>query len=404
MFLFQSSYYESEYATFLSPTPAEPAAPAAPQTTLTLRPHDPPLKHAAAGAVLNVVVEEDEPEGGSCCVAEEEVVSSAATTAALCKQTETMATAPPPRRPLPPPAAHSGGRSVSSQARQLPDIKSDPAMSRQNSAATTRRRPLPVVADHQRPPLPQPPAHAQPALARHASTSATSAACAVCCAPVSPDERVVRAAGHTLHVRCFRCRHCGMSLEHSQFYSGPSSNSSSSSPQFYCHLDYHELFSRRCAYCTTPIEGAAVGALGRHWHPGHFFCGRCNRPFDAREAYCAVDPLSLAKSLAPRAVTLSTDSTEPEPAAEDGDPSRLVPWCMPCYATRTAVRCWKCGDTAPADREHVEALGRAWCARCFACEQCGAPFASGAEFVLRADGTLACEPCEARRIRSDAWK
>jgi hypothetical protein len=45
--------------------------------------------------------------------------------------------------------------------------------------------------------------------------------------------------------------------------------------RFYCHLDFHELFSPRCKSCKTPIEGEVVVACGAEWHAGHFFCAQC---------------------------------------------------------------------------------------------------------------------------------
>ena len=45
--------------------------------------------------------------------------------------------------------------------------------------------------------------------------------------------------------------------------------------RFYCHLDFHELFSPRCRNCKTPIEGEIVVACGGEWHVGHFFCAEC---------------------------------------------------------------------------------------------------------------------------------
>ena len=45
--------------------------------------------------------------------------------------------------------------------------------------------------------------------------------------------------------------------------------------RFYCHLDFHELFSPRCGSCRTPIEGEVVVACGKEWHVGHFFCAEC---------------------------------------------------------------------------------------------------------------------------------
>jgi len=34
-----------------------------------------------------------------------------------------------------------------------------------------------------------------------------------------------------------------------------------------------------CAACRRPIEGRCVNALAKQWHPEHFVCVTCERPF-----------------------------------------------------------------------------------------------------------------------------
>jgi hypothetical protein len=105
----------------------------------------------------------------------------------------------------------------------------------------------------------------------------------------------VSASSLRFHPECFRCDHCHTRLEHVGFFPEPeesrrkrievhqddrSSMSSSSASgigkvRFYCHLDFHELYSPRCRSCKTPIEGEVVVACGGAWHVGHFFCAEC---------------------------------------------------------------------------------------------------------------------------------
>ncbi|WFD41534.1 hypothetical protein MPSI1_000165 [Malassezia psittaci] len=87
----------------------------------------------------------------------------------------------------------------------------------------------------------------------------------------------VRAMDTTWHARCFTCTHCSARLEHVSFYEH--------NGKPYCHLDYHELFARRCYYCQTPIvderfvtvDDACLGQ--RSYHELHFFCAGCGDPF-----------------------------------------------------------------------------------------------------------------------------
>ena len=122
-------------------------------------------------------------------------------------------------------------------------------------------------------------------------TGVPSATCAACSMAISG--RIVAAAGLRLHPECFVCHHCGTQLECVAFYQEPENKRAErlaadddydkdegeegggSPPRFYCHLDFHELFSPRCKSCKTPIEGEVVVACGAEWHVGHFFCAEC---------------------------------------------------------------------------------------------------------------------------------
>lgn len=97
--------------------------------------------------------------------------------------------------------------------------------------------------------------------------------------------KIVTAGGCRFHPECFACFHCQTPLECVAFYEEPESSRSERLtdapsdadrvPRFYCHLDFHELFSPRCKSCKTPIEGEVVVACGAEWHVGHFFCAEC---------------------------------------------------------------------------------------------------------------------------------
>lgn len=122
--------------------------------------------------------------------------------------------------------------------------------------------------------------------------------CAQCALPISG--RVVGAAGTRFHPECFSCHRCRERLECVAFYPEPddernerlqrmqqrcagqegtspddAQNDEDDSLRFYCHLDFHELFSPRCKSCKTPIEGEVIVACGGEWHVGHFFCAQC---------------------------------------------------------------------------------------------------------------------------------
>jgi paxillin len=127
-----------------------------------------------------------------------------------------------------------------------------------------------------------------------------TAACMQCDLPIAG--KVLTACGYRYHPDCFICNHCGENLELVAFYPEPEekraarldrihararghsipdvegetvADDGDDRARFFCHLDFHELFSPRCRSCKTPIEGEVVIACGGHWHVGHFFCAQC---------------------------------------------------------------------------------------------------------------------------------
>ena len=236
-----------------------------------------------------------------------------------------------------------------------------------------KARPLPSTADDPRSAL-----SARPLLS-HSSTAPVqmtsvphwtpayhraTAQCAACALPISG--RIVSAASQRFHPHCFICHHCAEPLECVAFYPEPEdkrterlariearindtdvledetgqtiADDGDHSLRFYCHLDYHELYSPRCRSCKTPIETEVVIACGGSWHVGHFFCAECGDPFDAQ-----------------------TPFVEKEGYA----------WCVKCHTSRFSGKCRGCRK--PVVEQGVTALGAEWHEGCFVCVVCDGP-------------------------------
>ena len=234
--------------------------------------------------------------------------------------------------------------------------------------STSENRPLPSPANRFRAPPHQRP---NP---RHSSTlPATSkpswspilhratAQCAACALPI--EGRIVSAASKRFHPDCFSCYQCGELLECVAFYPEPDNYrfarlarinarlngepipaseanyteeyDGDDSLRFYCHLDFHELFSPRCRSCKTPIEGEVVVACGGEWHVGHFFCAECGDPFDRSTPFVEKDGYA---------------------------------WCVDCHCKRFSGKCAGC--KRPIVDMVVTALGKEWHEACFCCTVC----------------------------------
>lgn len=198
------------------------------------------------------------------------------------------------------------------------------------------------------------------------TNSRTGALCSQCALPIAG--RIVSAAGSRFHPECFTCYQCAEHLECVAFYPEPENklaervarirarqrgediaflpthpnpedmarleheDGTDESQRFFCHLDFHEMFSPRCKSCKTPIEGEVIVACGAEWHAGHFFCAQCGDPFDSSTPFVEKDGYA---------------------------------WCVNCHTHRYSTKCKKCRK--PVTDTVVKALGAEWHMDCFCC-------------------------------------
>ena len=186
----------------------------------------------------------------------------------------------------------------------------------------------------------------------------TTAQCAACALPIAG--RIVSAASQRFHPGCFNCHHCQTALECVAFYPEPENkrferlariqsridgeevpdeqpgetaeDDGDESLRFYCHLDFHEIFSPRCRNCKTPIESEVIVACGGTWHVGHFFCAECGDPFDPKTPFVEKDGYA---------------------------------WCVKCHAGRFSGKCKGCKKAVV--EAGINALGAEWHESCFVC-------------------------------------
>jgi hypothetical protein len=194
--------------------------------------------------------------------------------------------------PTPPPQPDAPTIEVSEPAIpviNVPDEK-EPTISEMAAPSQKQRggtRPLPDPASTKHRPTPPKPAQSSQKswLSTYTRSGVPTAKCESCSLPIAG--KIVTAAGARFHPECFVCHHCHTPLECVAFYQEPDAKRNERLAQtpsddeearvlrFYCHLDFHEMFSPRCKSCKTPIEGEIVVACGAEWHVGHFFCAEC---------------------------------------------------------------------------------------------------------------------------------
>ena len=272
----------------------------------------------------------------------------------------------------------SNGPSISINA--LPD--SQPLTPSPLSDTKTCSRPLPTPGKGPARPLPRyrlEGGTATPQTDLRPSTKMHAASCTQCGLGIAG--RIVSAAGQRFHPECFACYNCGEELECVAFYPEPENKRAERNeriqmrvqgmeveeqdgqgeledgdpcPRFYCHLDFHELFSPRCKSCKTPIEGEIIVACGAEWHVGHFFCAQCG---------------DVSQFLKLRGCWADTDLRQPFDASTPFVEKDGYAWCLNCHTNRFSTKCKKCRK--PVTDMVLKALGSEWHTDCFCCTVSG---------------------------------
>ncbi|XP_038656741.1 leupaxin-like [Scyliorhinus canicula] len=149
---------------------------------------------------------------------------------------------------------------------------------------------------------------------------------------------IVTAMGLTWHPEHFTCAHCKEEIGSKGFCERDG--------RAYCHEDYHNLFSPRCAYCRGPIRDKVLTALDKTWHPEHFFCVQCGDVF-GNEGYHEKNGKA---------------------------------YCRKDYFNMFAPKCGSCDR--PVLDNYLSALNNVWHPECFVCRDCLNPFLSGSFFEV----------------------
>src|SRR5579884_4008808 len=97
-----------------------------------------------------------------------------------------------------------------------------------------------------------------------------------------------------------------------------------------------------CKGCGQSIRGEYVSALRATWHPEHFVCAACSRPFaDMQFALHEGAPYHVAcleQRIAPRCAVCSRPITDTRYTVRDG-----ASYHTTCYEQQVAPRCAYCG-------------------------------------------------------------
>jgi len=174
----------------------------------------------------------------------------------------------------------------------------------------------------------------QTTMSKQGVATVTKGTCAGCNKPIIG--QVCTALGKTWHPEHFSCCICDMELGTKTFFERDGKP--------YCENDYHEIFAPKCFACNGPILDSCVTSMDRTWHPEHFVCQECGRPFG--------------------------DSGFHE---KDGKA-----YCREDYFRLFAPKCSGCNKAIIEN--YISALNGHWHPHCFACMECHQPFQNGSFF------------------------
>ncbi len=188
--------------------------------------------------------------------------------------------------------------------------------------------------------------------------------CAGCNQPITG--KYTNALGKTWHPEHFVCVTCHKPIAGKKFFERDN--------EPYCEECFHQQFSPHCAGCNQPITGKYTNALGKTWHPEHFVCAQCHKPFAGEKFF--------------------------ERDAE--------PYCENCFHERYSPRCQICGE--PMRAEHLENYwGEKYCKRhereLERCESCSRLISTNLTDggITYADGRAMCNRCRKTAIEQ-VWQ
>ncbi|XP_055888823.1 prickle planar cell polarity protein 3-A-like isoform X2 [Biomphalaria glabrata] len=164
--------------------------------------------------------------------------------------------------------------------------------------------------------------------------------CDECGKPIGPDFKDLSYKDRHWHEFCFKCCGCQKSLVDQPF--------ASKNDKIYCSDCHDNNFAARCDGCGEPFRGGMkkFEYKGKQWHDWCFVCSECNQPIGN-------------KSFIPR-------------------DERVI--CVPCYESKYAQRCSKCGDVI--NKGGISYKNTPWHRECFTCTNCNKQLA-GEKFTSK---------------------
>lgn len=175
--------------------------------------------------------------------------------------------------------------------------------------------------------------------------SSTDLRCTDCNAVCDPHhDSLVEAEGRIFHADHFRCRKCSKPFNESPYVYIDN--------LFQCQACYEASSEQNCGGCHEAITGEYVEALGKLWHPEHFVCHTCRKPFEGAHFRSIED----------------------------------TPFCEQHFRERMAMKCARCDKVIMG--KALTAVGKRFHHDCFVCDLGNHSIAAGIPFYIHENKIL----------------
>nr|KAJ3419281.1 hypothetical protein HK105_007162 [Polyrhizophydium stewartii] len=184
--------------------------------------------------------------------------------------------------------------------------------------------------------------------------SVSAGTCKVCREPISGSH--VSTQAHKYHKECFVCHQCLEPFKDNIFFEADGG--------YYCESDHSILHGENCGkslvgstFVRKDDKPYCKIAIGKIYHPEHFVCWKCEKPFDGAPYF----------------------------------EYQSRPYCEAHYKELTGSVCQYCRSAAKGNV--VSALGVRWCEQHFMCMGCFCALADGKAKFMEWDNKPFCKRC-----------
>jgi len=170
------------------------------------------------------------------------------------------------------------------------------------------------------------------------NSSAPTVSCPGCKEQVLPTDTRLVVKDFIFHENCFKCTNCSTLFSNVVPFIEQDNS-------YFCEPCHEKKFGMFCGFCDQLIVGKVLKAMNKTWHPNHFTCFSCKKPFE--------DPNAAAQGKPTNIEYIEKENN---------------PYCASCYKDMFLPKCTACNKAI--ENMAINALNGKWHEACFKCQVC----------------------------------